>query len=76
MTTAQRSLRELIKRELYAPDERAVAAAILARALAHATVARASFHSEPAAPRVGALRRGIRARRLRRVRPARLHTGF
>jgi hypothetical protein len=47
MTTPQRSLHELIKRGLYAPDERAVAAAIVARALAHATVARASFHSDP-----------------------------
>ena len=76
MNTAQRALHELIKRELYAPDERAVAAAILARALAHATVARASFHSEPAAPQARALRRGIRARRLRRIRPARLHASF
>jgi hypothetical protein len=71
MTTVQQSLRDLIKHELYAPDEHAVAAAILARAVAHATVARASFHSEPTAPQARSLRRGPRAPQARRLRPPR-----
>jgi hypothetical protein len=47
MTTAQRSLRKLITEDMYVLDEHAVAAAILARAAAHATVARAQFHNDP-----------------------------
>ncbi len=79
MTTVQQSLRDLIKHELYAPDEHAVAAAILARAAAHATVARASFNSEPTAPQARSLRggRGGRgARKARRLRPSPPYPSF
>jgi hypothetical protein len=47
MTTAQRSLRQLLRQDMYVLDERAIAAAIIARTIAHATVARAAFHSDP-----------------------------
>jgi hypothetical protein len=75
MTTVQQSLRDLISRELYAPDDHAVAAAILARAAAHATIARALFHSE-LTPRTRSVRPGARARQARRLRPPRLDPTF
>ena len=46
MTTAQESIRRLIKDDMYLPDEREIAAAILVRAVARATVARSAFHSD------------------------------
>lgn len=72
MTNDQRSLRALITQDMYVVDERLIAAAILARANAHATVARASFHSDPRASVVRVLRRGMRARATRRLRSVRL----
>ncbi len=40
-------LHQLISRDMYVVDERAIATAILARASAHAAVAAASFRSDP-----------------------------
>ena len=63
MTTAQESIRRLIDDDMYVPDAREIAAAILVRAVAHATVARTAFHSDQP-PRRGLP--GLRARRRRR----------
>ncbi len=60
-----RVLKEMVASSLYAVDERAVANAIVARALVHRTVAAAEFRAERHEPPVRSFRRTRDARSFR-----------
>jgi hypothetical protein len=73
VNTHQKALRQLISDGMYVVDEQAVAAAILARASVHATVAAASFKSDVTPPLVRSFRRDPGARSFRLQRSHALH---
>ncbi len=67
-----RAIRRLIDDGMYVVDSQSVATAILSRAYAHQTVARASFRSDLKAPSVRSFRRDEHARSFRLERGVRL----
>jgi hypothetical protein len=65
MESRVRVLRELVRDSLYAPDEREIANAILARASVRATVASPTFRAEQRLQPIRSFRRDRNARSFR-----------